>query len=146
VEQVKNLCVIASILLLVGGITLPYITANTGPDVIWGTTSFGFSWQTPLYGIAALFSIFACLYSIPYIPFHKTVAQWHFWLSLGCVIWCAIGAVVFYQALKTVRDGTLGAAGSALALTFFASIPIFLVTQLLFAFEIVRALFKTHLP
>jgi hypothetical protein len=146
VEQVKNLCVIASILLLAGGTTIAYLAANTGPSIILGTTSFGFSWQTPLYGTAALFSTFACLYSIPYIPFHKTVVQWHFWLSLGCVVWCSAGAVIFYQTLKAGKDGPVGAAGTALVWTFLASIPIFLATQLLFAVELVRALFETHLP
>jgi len=51
----------------------------------------------PLHGVAALFSLMACLYSIRYIPFDQSFVQWHFWLRLGCVAWFIIGQVVFYM-------------------------------------------------
>ncbi len=143
--RVENLCVITSIILLVGGISTPYLTPNTGWSVIVGKTSFGLSWQMPLYAVAALFSLIACLYSIRYIPFQTSVVQWHFWLSVGCVVWCVIGQIALYMTLR--GDATkLGVAGQVLAISFLASIPIFLATQLLFAFALVRALLKMHLP
>jgi hypothetical protein len=110
-----------------------------------GKTSFGLSWETPLYGVAALFGLFACLYSIGYIPFDARLVQWHFWLSLGCVVWCVIGEVVFYMAVRGETTPQLGTGGQALALSFLATIPIFLATQLLFAFALVRALIKMRL-
>ena len=91
--RVENLFVITSIVLLVGGISTPYLPMNTGWSIIVGKTSFGLAWETPLYGVAALFGMFACLYSIRYLPFNTRIMQWHFWLSLGCVIWCIIGGL-----------------------------------------------------
>ena len=145
-SRVENLCVITSIILLAAGISTPYLTPNTGWDVIVGKTSFGLSWRMPLYGVAALFSLFACLYSVPYIPFDTHVVRWHFWLSLGCVIWCIIGQVVLYMTLRDETLQHLGVAGTALALSFLATIPIFLATQVLFAVALVRALIKMRLP
>lgn len=143
--RLENLCVITSIMLLVAGIATPYLTPNTGWSIIIGKTSFGLSWQMPLYAVAALFSLVACLYSIRYIPFQTSLVQWHFWLSVGCVVWWVIGQIVLYMTLQ--GDATqLGVAGQVLFTSFLASIPIFLATQLLFAFALVRALLKMHLP
>lgn len=143
--RMENLCVFASIILLVAGIATPYLTPNTGWDIIVGKTSFGLSWQMPLYAVAALFSLIACLYSIRYIPFQTSLVQWHFWLSAGCVVWFVIGQIVLYTTLRG-NVPQLGVAGQVLATSFLASILIFLMTQLLFAFALVRALLKMHLP
>jgi hypothetical protein len=143
-QRVANLCVITGIFLLAAGILIPYLMPNTGWSLHWRGTGYGFSWQMPCYGLAALFSLFAFLYSISYLPFDKTVAQWHFWLSLGCVMLYASGQGFFYMAM---RDGTvpqLGLKGTVIALSFLASVPVFLATQLLFAFELVRAVVKLH--
>jgi hypothetical protein len=143
--RVQNLCVITSVVLLVAGISAPYLTPNTGWDIRLGRTGFGLSWQTPCYGVAALFSIFAFLYSIRYIPFHQTVVQWHFWLSVVCVLWFSIGEVALYMALRNETSLQLGVTGEALALSFLATIPIFLLTQLLFVFELARAVITMRL-
>jgi hypothetical protein len=99
-----------------------------------------------LYGVAALFGLFACLYSIRYIPFNQSFVQWHFWLSLGCVIWCIIGWVAFYVTVQKEPLPQLGATAQALISSFLATIPIFLATQVVFAFALVRALLKMRLP
>jgi hypothetical protein len=110
-----------------------------------GNIQFSLSWETLLYGVAALFCLFACRYSIGYLPFDKSVIQWHFWLSLGRVVRCVIGQVVFYFALREGARPQLGVAGRAVALSFLATIPILLATQLLFAFVLVRALLRVRL-
>jgi hypothetical protein len=143
--RVENLFVITSIVLLVGGISTPYLPMNTGWSIILGKTSFGLAWETPLYGVAALFGVFACVYSIHYLPFNARFVQWHFWLSLGCVIWCIIGWVVFYMVARKEPEPQLGVAGQALALSFMATIPIFVATQVTFAFALVRALIRMRL-
>jgi hypothetical protein len=143
-QRVANLCVITGVVLLAAGVLMPYLTPGTGGSLHWRGIGYGFSWQTPCYGLAALFSLFAFLYSIGYLPFDKTVARWHFWLSLGCVVLFVLGMVIFYV---TVRGGTtpkLGVAGTAFAVSVLASIPIFVVTQLFFAVALVRALMKMH--
>ena len=143
--RVENLFVITSIVLLIGGISTPYLPMNTGWSIIVGKTSFGLAWETPLYAVAGLFGLFACLYSIHYLPFNARFMQWHFWLSLGCVIWCIIGWVVFYMVAFKKPEAQLGVAGQALALSFMATIPTFLATQMAFAFAFVRALIKMRL-
>jgi hypothetical protein len=90
--------------------------------------------------------LFACVYSIRYIPFDTRIVQWHFWLSVGCVAWCIIGLVAFYMAVRGETEPRLGIPGQALALSFLATFPIFLATQVLFAFALVRALIKMRLP
>jgi hypothetical protein len=97
--RVETLCVVTSIILLAAGISTPYLLLNTGWSVNLGNIQFALSWET-LYGVAALFCLFACLYSIGYLPFDKSVIQWHLWLSRGCVVSCVIGQVVFYLALR----------------------------------------------
>lgn len=144
--RVENLCVITSIILLIAGLSTPYIPLNTGWSVTVGNTSYFLSWETPLYGVATLFCLFACVYSIRYIPFDARIVQWHFWLSLGCVVWCIIGLVVFYMGARGETEPRLGITGQALALSFVATLPIFLATQLLFAFALLRALVKMRLP
>jgi hypothetical protein len=140
--RIENLCVITSIILLIAAISTPYIALNTGWSVIVGNTSFVLSWATPLYGVATFFCLFACVYSIRYIPFDTRIVQWHFWLSLGCVVWCIIGLVVLDMAARGGTEPRLGIIGQALALSFLATLPLFLATQALFAFALVRALIK----
>jgi hypothetical protein len=143
--RVENLFVMTSIVLLIGGLSTPYLPMNTGWSIVVGRTSFALAWETPLYAAAALFGLFACLYSIHYLPFNARFIQWHFCLSLGCVIWCIIGWVVFGMMVRHKLEPQLGVAGQALALSFMATIPIFVATQVAFAFALVRAFIKMRL-
>lgn len=143
-QRVENLCAITSIVLLVTGILLKYLGPDFGWSLSWAHTGYAFSWHMPCYGVAVLFTLFAFLYSIAYIPFDQRIAQWHFWLSLGCVVLFALGAVIFYVTAQGGTTPKLGLAGTAFALSVIASIPIFMLTQLLFAVELVRALVKMH--
>jgi hypothetical protein len=144
-QRVENLCVITGIVLLVTGILLKYVGPDFGWSLSWAHTGYGFSWHMPCYGLAVLFTLFAFLYSIVYIPFDKTVAQWHFWLSLGCVVLCVLGVVIFSLATRGGTTPKLGVAGTAFGMSVIAGIPIFLATQLLFVIQLVRALVKMRL-
>jgi surface polysaccharide O-acyltransferase-like enzyme len=141
-QRVENLCVITSIVFLVTGILLKYVGPNFGWSLTWAHTGYGFSWHMLCYAAAVLFTLFAFLYSIAYIPFDQRIAQWHFWLSIGCVVLFVLGIVIFYMAVRGGATPKLGLAGTAFALAVLASLPIFAVTQLLFAVELVRALVK----
>lgn len=57
--------------------------------------SYAFPMETPCYGIAALFCLFAFVYSIGYIPFSRTIVEWHTWLSIGGVLLVAAGFAGF---------------------------------------------------
>jgi len=62
----------------------------SGFTVLVGRTQVpGLRLQVPIYGVAALFGVFAFLNSIGYIiPLSPTMAKWHFWLSFVGVTRC----------------------------------------------------------
>ena len=73
----------------------------------------GISLQTPCYGLASLFGFFACFYAIGYIPFSRTLAPWHFWLSVAGVVLYAVGFVALgWGGMAAARAGARIIAGS----------------------------------
>ncbi len=124
--RVENLSAITSMALLIAGVLLPHFAPNSGWSMTWRGTGYGFSYQMPCYGIASLFGVFAFLYSIGYIPFDKTVAQWHFWLSLGSVILCAAEWTIFsILVTRNTLSSQLSVFGTFAVLSFFSSILFF---------------------
>ena len=108
-----------------------------------GTTAYVISPQFFLYGIAALYCASACLDSIGYFPIDKTLAQWHFWLSTVAVA-LFIGGFLWLRSLGQHPAPTqnLGVEGTVMAISFLSSIPIFLIAQLWFAVELLRAILR----
>jgi hypothetical protein len=103
----------------------------------------------PFYCIAALFCVFAFLYSIGYIPFNSTMARWHFWLSLVSVVICIAGAAIFswyveYAERTKIVDTKIGTGGMLLAASFAAGLLTFVSMQLWFTADLARALWKMH--
>ena len=141
-QRVTYLCGITGIVLLAAGVLVPYLMPNMAWSLHWRGRAYGFSWQVPCYGLAVLYSLFAFLYSIGFLRFDATVAQWHFWLCLGCIVLYVSGQAFFDQAMRDDAAHQLGLKGTAIAVSFIASIPVFLALQVLFAFELVRALVK----
>jgi hypothetical protein len=140
VLRIQNLFAMTSLALLAGGIFASMM--SSGFTLILGQRrGFGLGYQVPLFGIAALFSVFAFLYSIGYIPFSPTMAKWHFWLSLVGVALCIAGAVIFRFAAENAKEPwTVGV--NSIVVSVFAGLFAFLPVQLWFAFDLARAVLR----
>ncbi len=144
--RTPNLFACAAIGLLAFGLLGSRLWSQTGFGIQAGGRGYGFSNQMPLYCIAALFAGFAFLYSIGYIPFSATMAQWHFWLSLVSVVVCVAGWGIFsWYAGKATPATQLGAGGMLIAAAVAMSLLTFVSMQLWFAVDLARALFKMRI-
>jgi hypothetical protein len=146
--RTQTLFALASVALLIAGLSMPFLAPTQGITVTHSRPAPGQSYavmyspRVPCYGVAALFAVFAFLYSL-WIPFSSALVQWHFWLTFGSVALAAVGFLVFaIVAEKNLVSGPFGPFGIAVTLFFFASIPIFLAAQLWFVIDFIRALLK----
>jgi hypothetical protein len=99
----------------------------------------GLRLQVPFYCFAALFGMFAFLYSIGYIiPFSPLMAKWHFWLSFVGAGLCIAGGAVFWFGAENAKDPwTWGV--NTIVFSVAGGLLMFLSVQLWFAFDLARA-------
>ena len=140
--RAQNLFAVAAIGLLGFGLLASKFGSKTGVAIHVGARGYGFSNQMPLYCMAALFAGFAFLYSIGYIPFSSAMMRCHFWLSVVSVVLCVGGWAIFSWYANSVTDTKIGPHGVLLAAPFVAGLLTFASTQLWFAIDLARALFK----
>jgi hypothetical protein len=136
-----SLFAMASLILLILGLVLRINSPMQSISInLSKHTAYALSLQTPCYGIAALFCLFAFLYSIGYIPFNKTITQWHFWLSVTSIALFILGFI----GLGTLGQKVLiqGIPQKVVLLSFLTSLPIFLFGQAFFAIGLTRSLLK----
>jgi hypothetical protein len=140
--RVQNLFAATALALIALGIFASIPSRSGVPSgfdvLIGGKNGFGLSLEVPLFGMAALFGVFAFLYSIRYIPFSPTMAKWHFWCSLVGVALCITGGAIFrFGARALLAWGSLGV--SSIAFSVVAGLLMFLAVQFWFAFDLTRA-------
>jgi hypothetical protein len=135
--RIQNLFALTSLVLLAGGIALSM--TSSGLTVIAGHRhGFALGFQVPLFGVAAIFGMFAFLYSIGYIPFNPTMPKWHFWLSLVGVALCIIGALIFRFGAENAKEPwTLGV--NSIVFSVVVGLLAFFSVQLWFAVDLTRA-------
>jgi hypothetical protein len=106
--------------------------------------AYGIPLYASCYTVAALFALFAGLYTISYTPFAKSVSQWHFWLSFTGVLLFAIGYGMLF-ALGSRYLQNHHASRSSMALTAFGLVfgpAAFVIGQLLFIVGLLRAVLE----
>lgn len=131
--------IVAAAWFLIGLLT-PHFAPSQGFSMTTPHGTSFYSLQIPCYDLAALFAVFACLYSLGSIRFSRALMHWHFWLTLGSVLLAVAGYLVFaIVAEKNLEPGPFGPLAITLTLFFAASIPIFLGAQLWFAIDLCRA-------
>jgi hypothetical protein len=140
--RVQNLFAATALALIALGIFASIPSRSGVPSgfdvLIGGKSGFGLSLEVPLFAMAALFGVFAFLYSIRYIPFSPTMAKWHFWCSLVGVALCITGGAIFrFGAHALLALGSLGV--NLMAYTLIAGLLTFLSVQLWFVFDLTRA-------
>ncbi len=138
--RVDNLFVIAALALLVLGLALGPAGLSQSMAITNPRASYAFFLQTSCNAVAALFCLFAFLYSVGYIPFGSTMARWHFWLSLAGVVLCAAGWTRFSVLARGETSGGLPV--TLVGISLFASVLIFFFAQAWFAVGLTRALLK----
>jgi len=77
--------------------------------------AYGFSIEAVCLFLAALFAVFAALYSFWLIPMNHVAALWHFWLSAGGAFLFWVG---FFAFARTVESGHSMAARGLAAYLF----------------------------
>lgn len=145
--RIQNLCALTTIGLLALGLVIAKFGPQTGLVIQSDSHSYAFSQEMPFYCIAAIFGVFAFLYSIGYIPFTSAMTRWHFWLSLVSVLVCFAGGAIFYWYASRITDTTdtrLGLGGTLLAASFAAGLLTFVSMQVWFTVDLARALWKMH--
>jgi hypothetical protein len=141
-SRVTTLFAISAIALISAGIIADYWVSGTG--ITWTsnrTTGYAFPLDVPCNALAALFCLFALRYSIFYIPFSTTSAQWHFWLSAVGVVSFAIGFLCIPSLLSAPGGGSLTSYGHFVIGLFFAGVAVFLIAQVWFVISFVGGLF-----
>jgi hypothetical protein len=143
-QRTPTLFAIVGAALLIIGLLMPSIAPSQAITVTSPRSTVGYSPRVPCYGLAALFAVFAFLYSVWTIPFSRTLIRWHFWLTFSSVLLAAAGFLVLHiVAEKNLASGRpFGPIGSAVTPFFAASIPIFLGAQLWFVIDLIRGLIK----
>jgi hypothetical protein len=145
--RIQNLCALTTIGLLALGLGVSQFRSQTELVIQSESHGYAFRKEMPFYCIAALFGVFAFLYSIGYIPFTSAMTRWHFWLSFVSVLVCFSGAAIFYRYVSSITDTTdtrLGPGGMLLAAFFAAGLVTFVSMQLWFTVDLARALWKMH--
>lgn len=151
--RTATLFAIASVALLVTGLLMPDAVPHAGivvprPHITAGHPSVvAYPLRVSCYCLATLFAVFAFAHSIAFIPYSRGLTHWHFWLSLGCVVWLAVG----YTALGIVgsrqtSSQPFGPFATVLAFSFLATVPVFVATQLWFVIDLIRALLTMRAP
>jgi hypothetical protein len=64
-------------------------------------TGYIFSVEQVCLFMAALFAIFAAIYSLWLIPMNHVAALWHFWLSAGGTVLFWVGFFAFARAVES---------------------------------------------
>jgi len=145
--RMNNLFAFAALALLLvglaigpGGVITRHDATAESMAIHWGRVTYATSMQVPCNGVAALFCIFAFVYSIGYIPLSSTTAHWHFWLSLAAVPLFAAG----WTGFSILAKGTMyeGLPVTLVAVSLLGSILVFLFAQAWFAVGLTRALLK----
>lgn len=141
---------IACVLLLGSGIMIErqgFSFGVTGIVLPWSHRSIGFSYAVPCFVAALVCGGFAAFYAYGPLSINKTLARWHFWLSFGAVLLCALAYVgLIFTWRLMLRHGDANYYSPAVvtisALGFLIGPPALVVGQLVFAVGVIQGFVK----
>jgi len=124
--------VIAALILLAFSLLSPFITATTlGVSIPWRGTGYVIPPRSVCIALATLLCFFATIYSFWMLPFNRTAALWHFWLtSIGIAMFC----ISFYRAAEPISPTVIW--------SVLISLAAVLVTQAIFVWNVIQAIAK----
>jgi hypothetical protein len=133
-ERPSELFLIGAVMLLGFALVERFISPSTlGFSISWHGTGYVFPPASISVAQATALYFFATIYSLWMLPFNRTAMLWHFWLTIAgiTVFWLS-----FYRAASTLPDWR------AAVWAAFISPAVVLLTQVLFVWNLVQAIFK----
>jgi len=128
--KATELYVIAALILLVFALVARFITPSVlGVSITWRGTGYALPPSFICIALATLLCFFASIYSLWMLPFNRTATWWHFSLT-------AIGIGVFWLAFYQVPNSRTA------AWAVFAAAAAILLTQVIFVWNLVQAIFR----
>lgn len=130
--------------LLVLAFSCPYILPGVEVSIPIGNKGYGFPLASVCIGLAALYCVFAAVYSLYMLPFSKTGELWHFVIT---ALGTSLALASFYRfALEAPILGQRGTDLSGLDLVVawvvIASPILVLLAQSIFVFNLIYAAAK----
>ena len=132
--KASELFAMTALVLLVFALVARFISpSGLGMSIKWRGTGYVLPPSTISFAMATGMCFFAATYSLWMLPFNRTAALSHFWLT-------AIGIAVFWLAFYRV-GASLANSRTALWIVFAAP-AIVLLTQVIFVWNLIQALSK----
>ncbi len=144
----------AAIVLLMFGLAFPMISGLSNVSLsLYSTRDFSYvvSPRVILFAVAALFGVFACVYSLPLVRLNRSAATWHFGLSAIAIVLFGIGLIAI--AMLPLSPGTVPRSGLrtaelvSIVFVLFVAPAVFLGGQIVFLANLLLGLFRgSHTP
>lgn len=130
----SELFVIVAVVLLGFSLVARFISpSNLGVSIPWRGTGYVLPPGSICVGLATALCFFATIYSLWMLPFNRTATLWHFWLT-------TIGIVVFWLSFYRAPNSRTAIWAA------FAAPAVVLLTQVIFVWNLVQAVFKMPRP
>jgi len=97
--------------------------------------------QTVLFGCAALFGVFAFIYSLWMVRITPSAGIWHFWLSTVSILLFGVGFVVI-ATLPKPAPASVGGARTAAMWGSVLALPVFLLAQVVFLTSLILGIIR----
>ena len=132
--RVSELFVISAMVLLGFTLVARFINPSAvGVSITWRSVGYSLPPSSISVALATALCFFAAIYSLWMLPFNRTAMLWHFWLT-------TIGIGIFWLSLY--RTGSAPADSRTAAWGVFAALAVVLLTQLIFVWNFLQAIFK----
>ena len=133
-QRSSELFAISAIILLLFALVARFISPpGLGISLPWRGTGYVFPPAAACIAQATALCFFASVYSFYMLPFSRTAALWHFWLTDAGI---ALFWASFYRVVPSLADSRTA------LLTLFVSPLIALLAQLIFIWNVVQAITK----
>ena len=133
-DRPSELFVISAIILLGFALVARFINpSGLGIFITWRSTAYILPPSSISIAMATALCLFAAIYSLWMLPFNRTGILWHFWPT-------AIGIGVFW--LSFYRAGSTLPHSRTAVWAVFMSPAVVLLTQVVFVWNLIQAIFK----
>jgi hypothetical protein len=90
--------------------------------------------------VGSFLCIFAAAYSLWMVPLNGRAGLWHFWLTIGAIAIYWTGMLSLIMKQENLPRGDLHGMPLALAIVWLGSIPLLIIAQGIFFFNLIFAL------
>jgi hypothetical protein len=90
--------------------------------------------------VGSFLCIFAAAYSLWMVPLNRSAGVWHFWLTITAIATYWAGIFLLFVKREDLPHGDFHGASLALAIGWLGSLPLLVVAQGIFFFNLIFAL------